>query len=221
MTLQMIGAGFGRTGTHSLAQALEILGFGPCYHMNAFGRNGNHLPAWQAALRGESVDWEALFSGFQSSVEWPAVAFLGRIFSAFPSAMVVLTMREAESWYESAAKTILKGLPLSVHNPNPEKRAHGAFIRQLILSHTFKDRYGDKDSAIRIYKEHLDTVRKMVPPDRLLAFDVRSGWGPLCAFLEVPAPAEPFPHRNERRAFLAQAPDWFKTLESDLDQDKD
>jgi Sulfotransferase domain len=213
MALQVIGGSFGRTGSHSLALALETIGLGPCYHTHAFQDHHEHQPLWQDALDGKPVDWEALFNGYRSTVEWPTVAFLPQILEAFPRACVVLTLRDPESWYESATATIFKSLRLAVHNPNPKKAVQALFYRRLILEHTFLDRYQEKTFAIRTYNQHVQMVRNLVPGKRLLAYDVRSGWEPLCAFLEAPIPDKPFPHHNERQAFLDQAPEWFKALE--------
>jgi hypothetical protein len=220
VTIQFIGGGFGRTGSHSLAQALEILGFGPCYHMDAFQRHDEHLPFWQAALARKPVDWDALFQTYRSVVEWPAVAFLPQILSAFPRAKVILTLRDPESWYQSAREKIFKGLALGERNPNPKNAARAAFNRRLILKHTFAGKHKEKETAIQIYLDHIRMVRELVPAGRLLAFDVRAGWEPLCAFLGVPAPPHDFPHQNERKAFLAQAPAWFKKLVEEMENEK-
>ena len=61
MRLEVIGAGFGRTGTMSLKVALETLGLGPCYHMSEVFANPQHVELWEVAARGEPVNWEELF----------------------------------------------------------------------------------------------------------------------------------------------------------------
>ena len=67
--MKIIGAGFGRTGTMSLKAALEELGYGPCYHMTeVFEHPDEHAPLWEAAARGEPIDWEELFAGYQATV---------------------------------------------------------------------------------------------------------------------------------------------------------
>lgn len=210
--LQIIGAGFGRTGTHSLGLALEKLGFGPCYHMHELSKNPGHTEIWEKAVEGRPVDWDALFAGYRSTVEWPAVAFLPQIMDHYPTVKVILTLRDPESWYESARATIFEALELSAHNPDPAKRERSGLSRRLILERTFAGRYRDKPYAIQVYKGHIQNVVETVPPGRLLQYDVKDGWGPLCAFLDKPVPAGPFPRLNERADFIASAPDWAKKL---------
>ena len=72
MTLQVVGAGLGRTGTHSLKVAFEQLLGGPCYHMvEVFGRP-DQRDTWAAAVRGEKVDWAAFLAPYRATVDWPA-----------------------------------------------------------------------------------------------------------------------------------------------------
>ena len=114
--LEIIGAGFGRTGTHSLAVALETLGFGPCYHMLELGRNPDHASIWMNAIDGKTIDWPVFFQSYKSTVEWPVVAFLPQILREFPKAKVILTHRNPEEWFETANATIFEALELSAYN---------------------------------------------------------------------------------------------------------
>ena len=84
MALEVIGAGFGRTGTNSLKLALERLGFGPCHHMFEVRDNPQQLPAWEAAARGEAVDWDAVFDGYRSQVDWPGAAYWRQLSAYYP-----------------------------------------------------------------------------------------------------------------------------------------
>lgn len=117
--LDVIGAGFGRTDTHSLAAALQTLGFGPCYHMLELHRNPDHASFWMDILAGNRVNWQKFFVQYKSTVEWPTVAFLPQILPMFSQAKVILTLREPEDWFESADATIFDGLELSEFNPDP------------------------------------------------------------------------------------------------------
>src|SRR5262245_36366358 len=65
-TMKIIGAGFSRTGTFSLKRALEIVGLGPCYHMDEVFRAPHHVEAWRTAGRA-SIDWRSLFAGYARS----------------------------------------------------------------------------------------------------------------------------------------------------------
>lgn len=212
MTLQIIGAGLGRTGTHSLAIALEKLGFGPCYHLLEIDKNAGHLQLWNEALKGKPINWSSLFQAYNSVVEWPAVSFLPQLLKTYPDAKFILTQRDAEAWYESAHVTIFEGLELSQHNPDPSKRASADFKRRLILEGTFSGKYRDKAHTIAIYKQHIRDVIALIPAEQLLHFDVKEGWQPLCDFLGASVPDEPFPIRNQRNKHLAQMPDWARKI---------
>jgi hypothetical protein len=146
------------TGTHSLGLALEKLGFGPCCNLHALARNPGHLELWNNALDARPVDWSSLFGSYTSTVEWPAVTFIDRIIQRFPHARIILTLRDPESRYESAAAAIFESLELSAHNPDPRKRASSRMTRRLILEHPFAGRYWDKKYAIEVYREHIQRV---------------------------------------------------------------
>ncbi len=215
MTLQVIGAGLGRTGTHSLALALEMLGIAPCYHIQAVSKHPHHIDLWNDAMDGKDVDWHTLFSGYKAAVEWPAVAFLKLLIEAYPQAKVTLTLRDAESWYASAVETIFEGLELSQYNPNPERRKGGAMKRRLILDTVFGGKYRDKAYAIGVYERHVAFVHDLVPEHRLLAFNVKEGWQPLCTFLGTSIPDSPFPRVNDRSNHLSTMPDWAKQAKAE------
>jgi Sulfotransferase domain len=104
--LEVIGAGFGRTGTLSLKAALERLGFGPCYHMIETFSRPEHATVWLDAAGGGSVDWRRLMSEFRATVDWPACAFYAPLMEAFPHARVALSVRDPEGWYGSISESI-------------------------------------------------------------------------------------------------------------------
>jgi hypothetical protein len=208
--LEVIGAGFGRTGTHSLAAALESLSFGPCYHMHVLRRNPDHASSWLDAMQGKTIEWKAFFRSYKSVVEWPTVSFLPQILPLFPHAKVILTLREPGDWYESARATIFDALELSQFNPDATSRENDVLARRLILDRVFSGRYRDAQHAIEVYNQHIARVVEMVPSDRLLKFHISEGWGPLCRFLGVDRPGEAFPQLNERKEFMATEPKWAK-----------
>lgn len=206
--MKVIGAGFGRTGTMSQKAALEQLGFGPSFHMIDIARRPELLPGWQAAVDGEDVDWKALLDGWASAVDWPACTFWREIWAAFPDAKVLLSVRDPDAWYASCAKSIhasaqaaakgeLEGGSVEV-SPEAMKMING-----LIWNGTFKGRFDDKDYAIGVYEAHNEDVKNKVPADRLLVYDVKEGWEPLCEFLDVPVPDGPMPHLNDATSFRA------------------
>ncbi len=207
--MKVIGAGFGRTGTMSLKVALETLGFGPCYHMIEVFEHPEHAEFWEAAWRGEPVDWDGFLAGYEATVDWPACTFYKELLERHPDAKVLLSVRDPERWYESTRNTIYE---LNVGMPNsPLYRIGYAFAGlfvsgmlrigqmgdEIIWRGTFDGRFEDRAHAIEVFNRHNEEVRRRVPPDRLLVYEVKQGWGPLCEFLGVEEPDEPFPRLND------------------------
>ena len=106
MTLEIIGAGFGRTGTYSLKAALEQLGFGPCHHMSEVIDNAAQIRLWNDVAAGRP-DFGRIFDGFRAAVDFPVSAFWPQVLAANPGARLILSDRDAESWYASFSQTIL------------------------------------------------------------------------------------------------------------------
>lgn len=201
MTLSVIGAGLGRTGTLSMKRALEILGFGPCHHMEEVMAHPEQIPVWHAAGRGEAVDWEKLLAGYRSTVDWPSAQFWAELAAQFPKAKVVLTRRDPERWYESFSNTILKLLQAPGPAPNPTVGAILDMCRDVIVRRAFDGRLDDPAAIKAAFERHNASVEAALPPDRLLVFEVAQGWAPLCKFLGVPVPATPFPRVNSTVEF--------------------
>jgi hypothetical protein len=201
MTLDVIGAGLGRTGTLSLRHALEELGLGPCHHMEEVIANPRQIPAWHAAGRGEPVDWGEILAGYRSSVDWPSAQFWAELTDRFPKAKVVLTVRDQERWYESFSKTILMLLRAPEPPPSPTLRAILAMTQDVIVTRAFGGRIDDAEHVKASFDRHNAAVKASLSPERLLVFDVAQGWAPLCAFLDLPIPATAFPHVNSTKEF--------------------
>ena len=213
--MKVIGAGFGRTGTLSLKTALEELGFAPCYHMVELFNNPDDVDQWEAASRGEVVDWETFLAGYQATVDWPGCAFYKELMLVYPEAKVLLTVRDFDKWYESVLATIyetsrsfarMRTAPVRsffIGRLFPAGRMRVVrLINNLIWEKTFGGNFEDKAYAQAVFDQHIEEVKRLVPADRLLVFDVKEGWEPLCAFLGAAVPAnKPFPHRNERAGF--------------------
>ena len=204
MALKVIGTGFGRTGTASLKDALDMIGFGPCYHMREVFENADHIPYWQAAVDGTLPDWEPIMGNYASSCDWPACSFYETLMQANPDAKVLHTVRDPEKWYESALATIYPLSSRLQNDADPVRVAHFRFVNQLIWQGHFKGRFEDKSYAIEVFQQHTAAVKRIVPAEKLLVFDVKEGWGPLCAFLDVPVPSQSFPRVNDREAFLSR-----------------
>ena len=200
MTLRVIGAGVGRTGTHSLKVALEQLLGGPCYHMvEVFGKP-DHVPLWHAAADGAMPDWDALFEGYVAEVDWPGSAFWRELSEHYPDAPVLLSTRDsAEQWWKSADRTvfeIMKG-----NAPPPGSNPWFEMVTALFRN-TFADPR-DKDACMAAYDRHNAEVRATIPAGRLIDWKPQDGWEPICAALGIPVPDEPFPLTNTTDEFRA------------------
>lgn len=198
--LSVIGVGFPRTGTMSLKLALEQLGFGPCYHMIEVFQRPDDVPLWRAAAAGEP-NWDRLFSGFRSTSDAPACIFWRKLIAQYPDARVVLTTRNPDLWYESFRETAYQAITHPERAPDEQHLAVQEMARELILERLLEGCFEDRQRAISIYREHNKAIRQEVDPARLLVFDVLDGWEPLCGFLNVTPPPEPFPHINTRGEF--------------------
>jgi Sulfotransferase domain len=207
--VKLIGAGFGRTGTMSLKIALETLGFSPCYHMTEVFAHPEHTWFWISAWRGDPADWDGVLGEYEAAVDWPACTFYEELMKRHPDAKVILSVREPERWYESVRNTIYE---LSVVIPrHPIYRIGYTLVSffvfrgpgnrnladEIIWQGTFDGRFEDKHHAIEVFEHHNAEVQRRVPEDRLLVYDVKAGWGPLCEFLGVQEPEEPFPRTND------------------------
>lgn len=197
MSLKVVGAGFGRTGTVSLKVALEQLGFGPTYHMSEVFQNPPHLQMWIDAADGKP-DWDKLFDGYQSSVDFPACSFWKELYKANPGSKVLLSVRDPEQWFESTQITIA--------NPRFMDGIKGTKFEELnakAIWPQFNGKIHDRDNMVAAFKRHTEEVKAAIPAEDLLVYDVREGWEPLCKFLGVPVPDAPFPRTNPREEFAA------------------
>ena len=195
MPLQVIGTGFGRTGTDSMREALNILGFGPCHHMSETMRDPEQKRLWRALAQGAAPDWERLLAGYASCVDFPSCWYWRDIVRAWPEAKVILTWRSPESWWESYSKTIA-AFTSGEHDPESLGVA-------LVGNQVFGGRPHDRDHVLGVYAAHVAAVKAGVPPERLLVHVLGDGWEPLCAHLGVPVPDCPYPRRNSAAEFAA------------------
>jgi hypothetical protein len=201
MTIRVVGAGFGRTGTLSLKAALEKLGFDKCYHMMEVFQNPGHIDLWRALGRGEAVDWDALFAGYQASVDWPSCNFWEQQLEHFPGAKVILSQRDPESWYKSIMNTIYPSSAAGRDSEEPMVQAHTRMAFELVWDGLFDGRMDDKEHVIGVYLAHNQRVIDSVPADQLLVFEAAQGWAPLCGFLDCPVPDEDYPSSNSTAEF--------------------
>jgi hypothetical protein len=199
MSLKVIGVGVGRTGTYSLKLALNQLGLGPCHHMEEVLHNmDRQVPLWNAAVDGQP-DWGAIYDGYDSAVDWPTAGFFRELLEANPTAKFILTDRDSTRWTESFSQTIYKLLWQTDEVPEPMRD-------WLDMARAVIDRTGFPASLSttelkEAFLAHNEAVESTIPADQLLVFQVKQGWQPLCDFLGVPTPDEPFPRTNDRAEF--------------------
>ncbi|MEQ9408966.1 MAG: sulfotransferase [Fuerstiella sp.] len=204
--LQVIGLGYPRTGTMSLKHALETLLLGPCYHMIEVFRRPDDVAFWLSALEthGKDANWEQVFEDFQSTADCPGCCFWRPLLKAYPTARFILTVRDAEGWYDSCRSTIYEAMMHPERAPDEVHRSVQQMARRLILDSMFEGRFEDRDFALRRFREHHQAVIDAVPAEQLLVFDVADGWEPLCRFLKVDVPDLPFPRSNTRAEFQSR-----------------
>jgi Sulfotransferase domain len=194
--LKVVGAGVGRTGTHSLKVVLEKLLGGPCHHMVEVFAHPDEVPIWTDAIDGKAVDWTALMAPYVAQVDWPGCSFWPELTAANPEALVILSVRDPDSWYTSCSNTIFAGIGQMVEQGDPWMTA---MLR--LLGTRFSDQVGDRDAMVAAFERHNDEVRAGVPKERLLEWQAGDGWKPICERLGVAVPDEPFPVTNTTEEF--------------------
>lgn len=196
--MKVIGAGLSRTGTSTLRSCYAQLFGQPCYHMEVVLREPAHLQVWHAwATRGEQPDWHRLLDGFSAGVDLPICLFTEELMAAYPEAKVVLSVRDPDAWFQSWRALVRTNLLLRPMSPLvPRIRRTFEFFEAGILEPVFSGAPLEREVALAAYHRHNAHIREVVPADRLLVYDVKEGWEPLCAFLGEPVPDAPFPHLN-------------------------
>jgi len=196
--VQVINLGLGRTGTHSIQHALEVLGLAPCFHINtAMIEQPWNTARWLQLAEGDRFDFEPFFGRYRAVAHFPLVERWERVVEAYPDALFILSVRDAEGWYRSTHATLVRSVEdwslrwLSKVNPFAEKQ------RRLMVDQEIPYMRLGPEAAKRCYLERNEAIAKVIPADRLLVFDVREGWTPLCVFLGVEIPDVPFPHLND------------------------
>jgi len=210
--IELIGAGLPRTGTLSQKEALELLGFGPCYHwIDVLADLEGQVRLWDGALDGR-VDPARILEGSRSTVDWPGGYFYRQLLDSFPDSKVLLSVRDPERWEPSFRETIVdmcfgeslvRLLSSARAHVDPKWRRYLEFVERMFWSKQGTFAAGHSPIAlIEAFVAHNEEVKRVVPADRLLVWEVSDGWEPLCGFLGVPVPDEPLPHANDRATFL-------------------
>ncbi|HUZ13574.1 MAG TPA: sulfotransferase [Caulobacteraceae bacterium] len=196
MTLKIVGTGLGRTGTKSMQTALNMLGFGPCHHMIEVFRHPESMALWVEAAAGRP-DWDLIFKDYRSVVDYPGAAHWRAIADHYPSAKVLHTVRDPDKWFESTQATIFAPASTAL-----SEGPHAAFFASIMGP--LRPKLGDRAFMTDYFRRHTDAVKQAIAPERLLIYEVGEGWDRLCAFLGVPAPAEPYPSENSRAEFIGR-----------------
>jgi hypothetical protein len=200
MGLRVVGAGLGRTGTASLKVALEQLLGAPCYHMLEVFHRPDDVRFWtEAGHRRTTPDWNAFFSGYAAAVDWPPAPFWEEIAEANPDAIILLSTRDAQKWWESASQTIF------VPGSGPPVPGFKEMLDALMGEHRFVKDRTNKDEVIAAFERHNANVRAKAPKHRLVEWTASDGWDPICKALDLPVPSTPFPKTNTREEFVARA----------------
>ena len=194
--LKVVGAGVGRTGTHSLKVALEQLLGGTCHHMIEVFAHPEEVPVWTAAIDGKDVDWVELMKPYVAQVDWPGGAFWPELSAANPDALVLLSVRDPDKWYTSCTNTIFSGMRAMVDGGD---QWMAAMLR--LFADRFSDKIDDRTAMIDAFERHNDAVRNAIPADRLLEWTAADGWEPICDRLGLAVPDEPFPVTNTTAEF--------------------
>ena len=213
MTLKVIGAGMARTGTSSLKAALEELGFGPCYQMRELLSHPEQVTFWSQASWVKAIDWDELFQDYQATVDFPSYRYYYQLLQYYPDAKVILTVRDPQAWYESALNTIYQVVEpqtgqkflKTLKRPDSPRTRYlervWSLVEKELWQSDFQGKFADKQYAIEVFNQHVEEVKQNVPSTRLLVYQITEGWEPLCRFLDVPVPNQPFPRLNERATF--------------------
>lgn len=204
MTLKVLGAGLGRTGTMSLKLALERLLDGRCYHMlELFEHLPEHVSYWQAAANGEAIEWENIFGDYVAAVDEPVSLMWETLMDVYPDALVILSVRDPESWWRSANETIMEVKRMTPGPDEPDRQIWHDMIMTL-YQRQYPKGTNDGAAATAAFRDHVARVKNTVPAERLLVWEAVEGWEPICGALGLPVPDESFPHANTREEFLAR-----------------
>lgn len=198
VTLKVVGAGVGRTGTNSLKIALEQLLSEPCHHMYEIFADPAQISGWTDAIEGRPVDWSTMPPGYGSLVDWPGASFWPELSAANPDALVLLSVRDPESWYRSASNTIFQ-----VFDGAPPEMRPWIETLLILLRDRFSDQLDDPTAMVDAFERHNDAVRQAIPSERLLEWTPTDGWEPICERLGVAVPDGPFPKTNDTNQWRA------------------
>lgn len=213
MSIKIIGAGLPRTGTNTLRESLQKLGYEKTYHMKELLVHPEDLHYWKTLCTTGTTNWKALYNGYEATVDFPCYPWYKEHMKQYPEAKVILSTRPFEQWYSSVYSTIWQA-----QNPSKSQKLEMSqkvlsnprlqsvmkvleFSKEIIMEEHFEGKFLDKMFAEKVFNRHIEDVKRSVPANKLLIYDVNEGWEPLCKFLHATVPSDPFPHTNKREDF--------------------
>ncbi|KAJ5871929.1 uncharacterized protein N7529_004282 [Penicillium soppii] len=217
-SIAVIGAGLPRTGTSSFSQALEILLNGPVYHCGTQISRGppNEIKSWMPILQKwfKQDDAEtrssmlsllrARLAGYVAITDSPGCEFVPELMELYPDAKVICTTRDPVSWETSMYHVqTLTGVWFARAVLLPLEGMRHFIPYGYLLAAQWEKLYGRVMGmhGRESYAKHIEWLKEVVPEDRLVFFDVKDGWGPLCEALGLEAPVDvPFPRINDSDA---------------------
>ena len=216
MAIKVIGVGGPRTGTASLKVALEILGFGKCYHMEWLFNHQEQIKYWHELFDTGTTDFDTLFDGFSSTVDFPGYMNYKPLLEKYPDAKLILSERDPEDWYDSAINTVYAVTPQTFGQKlgmmkkmifsSRFRKISKSFmlVEKYLWNGKYRGKFKNKKLTLKIYNDFNEEVKKYVPSDQLLIYNISDDWEPLCKFLNVKVPDEEFPYKNKRKDFREQ-----------------
>ena len=222
MSIKIIGAGFPRTGTTTLKRSLEILVCNRVYHMKELLVNPVQLKYWKELSETGTTNWDELYNGFDGTVDFPGYPWYKEHMKRYPDAKVILTVRDFDAWYKSVDSTVYRAGPQTpgekikmmgklITNPRIRKVVGCIkFFKKTFFVGEMDGKFEDKEYAKKVWERHIENVKAHVPKEKLLVYDVRDGWAPLCEFLGVEEPSEELPHLNKKENFKEMLPKLMK-----------
>ena len=197
--MKIICAGIGKTGTTSITKALRHLGF------TVFDWEEQTLyfiDHWVDVFQnGAQPDVKRLYQNVDVLVDSPGNFFWEEVLEAFPDSKVILSEREEDSWVKSLVNQLQLITAVRyrefyrILSPTTRKIY---FVFYSYLNAALGTTNPRSTTVFRKrYREHNHRVKSLVPPEKLLLYNVKQGWKPLCDFLgcEVPTGVA-FPHEN-------------------------
>lgn len=182
-----------------MTTALQILGY-TCHHMSeVFAHQEEQAALFVEAASDPTFEWERIYAGYTATLDWPGCAFWRELAEAYPEAKLLLTVRDPEEWFESYVATVYE--PIALGWSGDPTGSWNEMAQRVIVARSFGGEPHDREHVIAAFRRHNAEVRAAIPAERLLVHRIDEGWRPLCNFLGVPIPSEPFPHLNSRASW--------------------